>query len=133
MTYWNAVLDEVLQKDNDREFFYTNHGRLEDFFSLSHAGDFKKTTKRRTYYLNYPFDNIYLTAREAETIFWLMQNHTLVSAAQKMGLSSRTVEFYVKNMKIKLRCANKKEMLEKILQTNLLEQLEKDGFKITKH
>ena len=133
MSYWNAVLEEVLQKEQEREFFYTNHGRIEDFLSLPDASHIKKTTPRRTYYLNHPFENIYLTAREAETVFWLLQNHTVASCAQAMGLSPRTVEFYVKNMKIKLRCSNKKEMLENILQTNLLSQLEKDGFRIAKH
>lgn len=133
MQYWNIVLNEVLQKNDERSFFYTNRGRLEDSFSITPLIYLDKRPDRRIYYLNDPFENKYLTFREAQTLFWLIQDYTLAAAAHKMGLSSRTVEFYVKNMKMKLHCATKKEMVEKILQTNLLEQLEKDGLKILKH
>lgn len=134
MTYWNSVLDEVLQKDEQRAFFYTNRGRLDDVFYLSTAlMDLKKRSRRRNYFLDHPFENVYLTPREAETAFWIVQDYTLAATAEKMSLSSRTIEFYVKNMRAKLLCANKKEMIEKILQTNLLQQLEKEGLQITKH
>ncbi len=134
MQYWNSVLDEVLQKDEQRAFLYTNRGRLDDVFylptALSHS---KKPSRRRNYFLNHPFEDVHLTPREAETMFWVVQDYTLAATAEKMGLSSRTIEFYVKNMKAKLRCANKKEMIEKILHTNLLQQLEQDGLRIVKH
>lgn len=134
MTYWNSVLDEVLQKDEQRAFFYTNRGRLEDVFYLPAALlDSKKPSRRRNYFLDHPFEDVYLTPREAQTMFWIVQDYTLTATAEKMSLSSRTVEFYVKNMKAKLRCANKKEMIEKILSTNLLQQLEQDGMRIVKH
>ena len=134
MQYWNSVLDEVLQKNEQRAFFYTNRGRLDDAFYLPAVlMDSKKPTRRRNYFLDHPFEDIHLTPREAETMFWIAQDYTLAATAHKMSLSSRTIEFYVKNMKAKLCCANKKEMIKKILQTNLLQQLEQDGLKITKH
>lgn len=134
MQYWQGVLDEVLQKNEGRSFLYTNHGRLDDG---SHIPALKKCclkkTDRKKYFLNAPFEGVHLTSREAETMFWLVQDYTLAAAACEMGLSARTVEFYVKNMKIKLRCANKKEMIVKVLSTNLLQQLESDGLKILRH
>ena len=134
MTYWHSVLDEVLQKNEQRDFLYTNRGRLEDIFylpvGLMRA---KKPLRRRHYFLDHPFEGIYLTPPEAETMFLMMQYYTLAATAEKMMLSSRTIEFYVKNMKTKLRCANKKDMVEKILHTSLLQQLEKDGLRIDKH
>lgn len=134
MTYWHSVLDEVLQKDEQRAFFYTNRGRLDDIFYLPTAPvNLKKSSRRRNYFLDYPFEDVHLTPREAEAMFWIVQDYTFVATAEKMGLSSRTVEFYVKNMKTKLHCAGKKEMIEKILQTNLLQQLEQDGLRIVKH
>ena len=134
MQYWNSILDEVLQKDEQRSFFYTNRGRLDDVFYFPTAlMDSKKPSRRRNYFLDRPFEDIHLTPREAETMFWIVQDYTLAATAEKMSLSSRTIEFYVKNMKAKLRCANKKEMIEKILQTNLLQQLEQDGLQIVKH
>lgn len=134
MKYWYSVLDEVLQKDERRAFFYTNRGRLDDVFYLPTTPiDFKKSLPKRNYFLNHPFEAVHLTPREAETMFWIVQDYTFAATAKKMGLSSRTIEFYVKNMKIKLHCTGKKEMIEKILQTNLLQQLEQDGLQIVKH
>ncbi|OGT48473.1 MAG: hypothetical protein A3E82_03875 [Gammaproteobacteria bacterium RIFCSPHIGHO2_12_FULL_38_11] len=87
----------------------------------------------RNYYLGKKYPNVYITKREAESLFWIVQGLTIPQTAHKLALSSRTVEFYVKNLKLKLGCVNKKELIEKIMQTNLLKQLEKEGLKIIRH
>ncbi len=142
MHYWNSVLDEVLHKDDmSHEFFFTNQGNLcDDMFEedipdnfLEKIAKVKDTRDLRTYYLGKEYPDVYLTKREAECIFWVVQDCTISETALKMQLSARTVEFYVKNMKLKLRCENKKKLVDKILQTNLLQQLEKDGLRIVKH
>ncbi|OGT33493.1 MAG: hypothetical protein A3C44_02965 [Gammaproteobacteria bacterium RIFCSPHIGHO2_02_FULL_39_13] len=66
-------------------------------------------------------------------MFWVVQDFTLAYVAQQMTLSRRTVEFYVKNLKLKLQCRNKKELIETILQTDLLRQLELEGLQIMRH
>ena len=135
MHYWNSILDEVLHKDETAQaFLYTNQGRLADVLdaedTLIHG---KELRDLRTYHLGDYFPNIYLTKREAETMFWVVQDFTNAQAASEMNLSSRTVEFYVKNLKLKLQCKTKKELIEKILQTDLLQRLEKEGMKVAKH
>ena len=57
---------------------------------------------------------IYFTKRELETLKWLMRQCTVKQAARHMGLSHRTVEFYVKNVRSKLDCKNKHRLLKKI-------------------
>ena len=140
MHYWHSVLDEVLNKNAQKfNFIYTSNGRLQDMTDYFDASSNKlSTTKKekrdlREYYLGENYPNVHITKREAESLFWLVQGLTIIQTAYQLGLSSRTVEFYVKNLKLKLNCDNKKQLINTILQTNLLEQLEKDGMKITKH
>ncbi|EKD77033.1 MAG: hypothetical protein ACD_42C00498G0002 [uncultured bacterium] len=138
MQYWHSVIDEVLHKDEQaRSFFFTNHGRLGDIFEDNHPRATilvsRKCKDGRIYALGKKFPELYLTRREAETMFWVVQDFTLAYVAQQMTLSRRTVEFYVKNLKLKLQCRNKKELIETILQTDLLRQLELEGLQIMRH
>jgi DNA-binding CsgD family transcriptional regulator len=138
MNYWNSILDEVLHKDdNSHAFLFTNQGDLTDDME-NYATEINSDKKRqsrdlRTYYLGKEYPNIYLTKREAECMFWIVQDYTIGQTALKMGLSARTVEFYVKNMKLKLHCKSKNKLAEKILLSNLLQQLEKEGLRIVRH
>lgn len=138
MHYWSAVLNEVLHKDDlSRTYFFTNQGNLSDEMEMpsfeSESDSIKETRDLRTYYLTPQYPTVYFTRREAECIFWVVQGSTISHAALKMGLSARTVEFYVKNMKLKLQCTSKKELVDKVLQSSLLQQLEKNGMRIVRH
>ena len=136
MQYWYSVLDEVTHKDeSEHAFLLTQSGRLNlklpvDELSIS---VFKERRDLRTYYLGDSYPELYLTKREAECMFWLIQDCTIAQTASHMGLSARTVEFYMKNLKTKLSCHTKKDLVEKILQTSLLTQLEKEGMRIERH
>lgn len=48
------------------------------------------------------YSNIYLTKREIKIILLLMAGNTLTEIALKLNLSNRTIEFYIKNIKVKL-------------------------------
>ena len=138
MHYWNSVLNEVLLKSDSRAFLLSdeNFSTAGNGFFPDEFDDFetpKETRDLRMYYLGDKFPAVYLTKREAESMFWLMQSNTIAEAAAKMELSARTVEFYVKNLKLKLNCKNKKMLVNKILQTTLLQQLEKDGMRLVRH
>lgn len=129
MQYWNSVLSDVLQKNKN---IGLNH-EIETLISEELPIGIKKSRDLRSYFLGDNYPGIYLTKREAECMFWVVQDYTIAATAIKMGLSSRTVEFYVKNLKLKLACASKKELIEVILQTTLLQQLEQDGFRMARH
>ncbi len=61
-----------------------------------------------------------LSKRESECIHYLVRGMTLKLVAKKMGLSPRTVEFYVDNAKDKLGCVSKSELIAKIFSENLV-------------
>ncbi|MCK4870577.1 MAG: helix-turn-helix transcriptional regulator [Gammaproteobacteria bacterium] len=55
--------------------------------------------------------DIKFSKREAECLVKFMQGMTVRETAQVFGLSIRTVEFYVKNMRQKVGCSTKAELI----------------------
>lgn len=54
-----------------------------------------------------------LTKREKECLSYYMDDFRMKDVAEKMGLSIRTIEFYLNNIKDKLDCNDKPELLKK--------------------
>lgn len=72
------------------------------------------------YSLGDPYATVYLTQREADCVYHLLQGTTLTQVGKILHLSTRTVEYYINNVKRKLVCRKKQEVIEKILQTQFL-------------
>ena len=72
------------------------------------------------YYLGEEYEGVYFTKREGECLVYMLEGNTIVATAKILGLSSRTVEFYVKNMKMKIGVTTKFQLLEKIKITDFL-------------
>jgi DNA-binding CsgD family transcriptional regulator len=68
-----------------------------------------------------------LTKREIECIYLLLEGHTYKEISKKMGISPRTVESYLNNVKNKLACEGSADLYEKLkdaqLQTNIKETI----------
>lgn len=62
--------------------------------------------------------NIQLTERQHQCAELLLQGKTAREIAELMGLSRRTIEYYLCNIKSKLECKNKVELILAI--SNLL-------------
>jgi DNA-binding CsgD family transcriptional regulator len=75
------------------------------------AGKFIDCIARRKYYLGDKFPEIYLTQREAECVFWIIRGLTNKEVADKMQLSSRTIEYYLRNVRTKLNCYSKSHLI----------------------
>ena len=127
--YWDVVLQEVLNKHSPGYvFIFTN---LADYLSrkaIRQEG--KKPRCTKTYFLGEKYQNIYLTHREAECVLYLLKGLTVRTVAEKLGLSARTVEFYVNNIKAKLKCRTKIELLQHIKNSQLLDIID---FKMSAH
>lgn len=75
------------------------------------------------------YGNAYLTYREAQCMLLFMRGKTVTKVAQCLKLSPRTIEFYLNNIKGKLNCRSKPELIEAIIETpffNVLPQIEKE-------
>lgn len=138
MSYWSRVLAEVLNKhDPLYAMAFTNvreYGKLQEV-TLNEAGKADKkaststhaakkhtqiagTTKKYT--LGEKFPNVYLTRREAQIMFYFIHGMSTGPVASLLDLSRRTVEFYINNMKIKLGCQFKSELIGKIMDSDFL-------------
>ena len=60
-----------------------------------------------------PLSNI-LSKRQMECCSLLLKGKTSKEIAASLGLSFRTVEFYISNIKIKLNCKNKSDLIRKL-------------------
>lgn len=124
--YWDIVLKEVLNKKDPSQICnLTNvkeiktkprHQTIREPKPIS-PFIFPKP-KAKKYFLGANYPNIYFTEREAETIFYLLQGKTTNEVAVILQLSSRTVEFYLKNMKAKLKCRLKSELLGIVIKSD---------------
>lgn len=57
-----------------------------------------------------------LSARQKDCLHYLARGLTVKQIAKKLNLSPRTVGHYLENLKKKLNCANRAELMEKITQ-----------------
>ena len=76
-------------------------------------------------FLGSRFPGIYFTIREAE-MAQLLCDFKYYEIGVLLTISKRTAEYYSTNMKKKLRCSNKRELVFVLKQSGLLEQLKEE-------
>jgi DNA-binding CsgD family transcriptional regulator len=125
LEYWKKLLRETLGKEDAANCFSPNAIYLSQDLE-------KKTLKKKqcssglsgrpkktySYFLGESYPGVYLTRREAECMSKFLGEKTVVEAALDLNLSPRTVEFYLKNIKNKLACRTKTELVCKIKETD---------------
>ena len=79
--------------------------------------------RRRLYLSGTGIDGAYFTPRECEIMLSAMCGDTMQQSAIKLGLSPRTVEYYINNMRHKLSCENKKQLIHKVKHSNFIQSL----------
>lgn len=62
---------------------------------------------------------IALTPRERECIHWLLEGKTAEETAIILGLARKTVESYFENIRNKLNCTNKYQIIRKVIESYL--------------
>ncbi len=133
--YWNFVLNEVLHKnDKDYSFHFTNIGDIvqekqaEESTSLIALGseslNYKKPVR---YYVSENHSQSqsqsqFFTQREYDCMQHLLKGKTLKQTAFLLGLSPRTVEYYLNNIKRRFGCHNKITLLKKARCMKLFEK-----------
>ncbi len=108
---WEALLEEVLNQNTKSKTSPVDQ-------PLSSPKKIKK------FFLGTHHRNVYFTNREAEVMVQLLQGKTLSAAASILNLSPRTIEFYVKNMKTKLACRTKSELIGKVFASEFVKHVD---------
>jgi DNA-binding CsgD family transcriptional regulator len=66
------------------------------------------------------FAAVLLTEREAECLKHVMYGRSYKHIGRTLGISPRTVEFYINNMRTKFHCLNRYDLIEKVRCTDFL-------------
>lgn len=123
--YWNSVLKEVLNKNSTKQnFLFTNLAATKKCEKISKKKSKRKSKQSslRIYFLGKKYPGAYFTRREAECMALLLKGKTVTTVAATLSLSPRTVEFYLKNMKIKVRCRTRYELIEIVQNSSFVQQ-----------
>lgn len=72
----------------------------------------RKHSSNKYYMTKEPYTQVYFTQREVECLYYLVRGLTITSAASFLDLSPRTVEYYLKNMKMKVNVRTKADLIE---------------------
>jgi len=126
MNYWQRILHEVMELErNGFPFRFTNISETQCRETTLKLKRHRVPRKSKTlvYEVGGVFENCFFTQREVECLLLLLEDRTIVQTAQLMNLSPRTVEFYVKKMRMKTHVANKNELLKTIVKTDLLKNI----------
>ena len=76
------------------------------------------------YGLGSKYGSAYFTKREAECMVLLLKGKTINSVASMLNLSPRTVEYYIKNMKSKLGCRTKFELIDLVYASEFMKNVD---------
>jgi DNA-binding CsgD family transcriptional regulator len=72
---------------------------------------YANTEKPQTYYIGAIENPFRLSSRELECLFFTLRGLTAKQIAEQLSLSKRSVEFYLDNMKNKMGCITKSELI----------------------
>ena len=121
MSYWQHIIEEVTQKDQERRVRNTN---CTNTSSVAHI---KSPRKVARYYITPPPQSLYLTHQEALCMLYILQGYTMKATAEQLSLSPRTVEFYFKRIREKFGCKTRTQLLTILAEHNALAKLQQEA------
>ena len=78
----------------------------------------------KKYAIGNKYPNVYFTYREAQCMKAFIQGQTCSEVGQHLAISQRTVEFYLVNMKKKLNCERKTDLINKVASSEFLDNVD---------
>jgi DNA-binding CsgD family transcriptional regulator len=93
---------------------------MHKFKNKTDFSDFKKTKIRVKIPSSPQSPDVMLTEREAECLKHALFGRSYKHIGRTLGLSPRTVEFYISNMRVKFNCTNRYQLIEKVRSTDFL-------------
>lgn len=126
---WEDVCQAVEERQhNPANFERIYIGRIENpIHSPVHTRKYKhKKSKKLTesnFHLSSPLETVRLTPREVQVAYLICEGATNQKVADKMSLSVRTVEYYIKNIRKKTLAVNKASLIQLILKTDFFDRV----------
>lgn len=110
--------DILIAADKDKFYLPTPKINVESSVDDRKRELFFSETKINKYFVDF-IGNIYLTKKEIECLYYLPILVTIKEISNKMYISPRTVEDHIQSLKQKLSCTSKRELLGKVVNTEL--------------
>lgn len=82
------------------------------------ATNSNKSRESKRVYLGDQYPDVYLTTRQAECVYYLMLYRRRKYIAEQLGISIRTVDCYLNEVKAKINSHNLRELLSTIRKTD---------------
>jgi len=83
-----------------------------------------KKSQIKKYPLGAQYPGITFTKKQAECMLHFIAGRSIISTAKAMKISPRTVEYYLNNMKVKLNCYSKAELVKKVHATDFMKNID---------
>lgn len=119
--YWEMLLEEVLEPHKPRYFTFANIGNKQVGSKTMIIDKSTEFRERHMFKLGDKYPKVHFSKREAECMMRLLQDMLVREVADELGLSVRTVEYYIVNMRKKLGCRTKSELLCKVANSDFIE------------
>ena len=121
MTYWDGVLREVVNKGKPGVRCMLTNSKADEVKAV--RPKLQQSVPSLNFFLGPMYPGVYLTLREAQSVALLMRGYTLKQIGQRLCLSPRTIECYARNVRSKLNCHSRAQVIEAIIAA---------GFDVTK-
>ena len=121
----NDLLDEVIKMKAE--------GKKASLLSDREGADYATGSMKKraavarvlaAYSLGRKYGSVYFTKREAECMVLLLKGKTINGVAAELTLSPRTVEYYIKNMKSKVGCRTKFELVDLVHASEFIDNVD---------
>ena len=115
----------IINKENTITglIYYCRPWHKADVFHILSQVDNKLDLGFQNYTLGHYHNKFKLTTRECECVFVLIRGKTAKEISGLLSLSKRTVESYIENIKNKMNCQNKAEILVKAVSNGYQNQI----------
>lgn len=80
-----------------------------------------RVKKAANYYLDSKYEGLKLSPIESQCLFYLIRGKSTKMIAKVLNLSSRTVETYIEQIKSKMSCRTRSELIEIAIENGFLE------------
>jgi DNA-binding CsgD family transcriptional regulator len=122
---WNDLVKEVMKrKANGQKASVLSDDGAKPTYDRTKSDRTPRLRALAAYSLGNKYGKLYFTKREAECMVLLLKGKTINSVATILELSPRTVEYYIKNMKTKVGCRTKFELIDLIYASEFIKSVE---------
>ncbi len=117
MNYWKSLVKDFIKEKVEGEKTSTSLHQIAEPKKkppTKKLSAVEKKQRESRVYIGAPYEDIYFTHREAQAMALFLKGYTNADVADRVKLSARTIEYYLSNMKAKLACKTKNELMKKI-------------------